>query len=172
MAANNEGNPVAALNEFYQRVHVPLPRYEFRDTCRENANGDGSCRLFIAVAHLAPVPAPRAHPHGPEDRSGPSVEGFEAQMFMGEGPSKRAAKAAAAQEALAFVQGQPVFQASKPWGDTLWETVARALTNEVGIKLGSCRGYSCSGGAACAGGSPGRVGGSHRCVRGAMQAPG
>lgn len=113
--ASPQDNPVSKLNEFYQRLHRPLPRYEFIDLPSDEAPNEPR---FICNVYMDGVTASGA-------------VGFEASQFQGEGRNKRDAKNYAAREALSFLQDQPICTSTKPYEESLLATVAKVLGDEV-----------------------------------------
>lgn len=95
------------LNQFYQRCKAPLPRYEAK-----KAEGGFKCTIICPSVHTA--------------------EGsVELQIFTGKGVTKKASQAAAAAEAVKYLQDQPLFAAKRPFVESLWETVKIAMSDQV-----------------------------------------
>ena len=97
------------LNQFYQRCKSPLPRYDVK-----KAEGGFKCTIVCPSVYT-------------EEGS------VELQIFTGKGANKNASQAAAAAEAVKFLQRQPLFAVKKPFVESLWETVKSSLSDQVHI---------------------------------------
>ena len=95
------------LNAFYQRCKAPIPKYE----CKSSGQGF-KCTIICPSVHT-------------------SEGSVELQIFSGKGANKKASHAAAAAEAVKFLQDQPLFAAKKPFSESLWETVKTNLSDQV-----------------------------------------
>ncbi|KAL3161025.1 hypothetical protein ABBQ38_009409 [Trebouxia sp. C0009 RCD-2024] len=100
------GAAKSQLNAFYQRCKAPLPNYE----CKSSGQGF-KCTIICPSVHT-------------------SEGSIELQIFSGKGPTKKASQAAAAAEAVKFLQDQPLFAAKKPFSESLWETVKSNLSDQ------------------------------------------
>lgn len=94
------------LNQFYQRCKSPLPRYDVK-----KAEGGFKCTIVCPSVYT-------------EEAS------VELQIFTGKGANKKASQAAAAAEAVKFLQHQPLFAVKKPFVESLWETVKGSLSDQ------------------------------------------
>ena len=100
-------NAKAEVNLFYQRCKSHLPKYEVK-----GSSGSFKCTLICPSVH--------------------TDEGsVELQFFTGKGPNKKASQAAAAAEALKFLQQQPLYSAKKPHASSLWDSVKGTLSGQV-----------------------------------------
>lgn len=101
------GAAKSQLNAFYQRCKAPIPNYE----CKSSGQGF-KCTIICPSVHT-------------------SEGSIELQIFSGKGPTKKGSQAAAAAEAVKFLQDQPLFAAKKPFSESLWETVKSNLSDQV-----------------------------------------
>ena len=104
---SGSGAAKSQLNAFYQRCKAPIPNYE----CKSSGQGF-KCTIICPSVHT-------------------SEGSVELQIFSGKGPTKKASQAAAAAEAVKFLQDQPLFAAKKPFSESLWETVKSNLSDQV-----------------------------------------
>ena len=95
------------LNQFYQRCKSPLPRYDVK-----KAEGGFKCTIVCPSVYT-------------------EEDSVELQIFTGKGANKKASQAAAAAEAVKFLQHQPLFAVKKPFVESLWETVKGSLSDQV-----------------------------------------
>ncbi|KAL3162894.1 hypothetical protein ABBQ32_009341 [Trebouxia sp. C0010 RCD-2024] len=100
------GAAKSQLNAFYQRCKAPIPNYE----CKSSGQGF-KCTIICPSVHT-------------------SEGSIELQIFSGKGPTKKGSQAAAAAEAVKFLQDQPLFAAKKPFSESLWETVKSNLSDQ------------------------------------------
>ena len=108
---NPAGAAKSQLNQFYQRCKVPIPKYD----CKSSGQGF-KCTITCPSIHTG--------------------EGsIELQIFTGKGTTKKASQAAAAAEAVNYLQDQPLFAAKKPYVESLWETISSSLSNQVWLQL-------------------------------------
>lgn len=101
------GAAKSQLNAFYQRCKAPIPKYD----CKSSGQGF-KCTIICPSVHT-------------------SEGSVELQIFSGKGATKKASQAAAAAEAVKFLQDQPLFAAKKPYSESLWETVKTNLSDQV-----------------------------------------
>ena len=106
-AMNAVGAAKSQLNQFYQRCKSPLPRYDVKQ-----AGSGFKCTIICPSVYT-------------------SEGAVELQLFTGKGATKKASQAAAAAEAVKFLQDQPLFAAKKPFVESLWETVKGSLSDQV-----------------------------------------
>ncbi len=104
---NAVGAAKSQLNQFYQRCKSPLPRYDVKQ-----AGSGFKCTIICPSVYT-------------------SEGAVELQLFTGKGATKKASQAAAAAEAVKFLQDQPLFAAKKPFVESLWETVKGSLSDQV-----------------------------------------
>lgn len=108
---SDTANAKAEVNQFYQRCKSHLPKYEVKGT-----SGAFKCTLICPSVH--------------------TDEGsVELQFFTGKGPNKKACQAAAASEALKFLQQQRLYTAKKPHAESLWHTVKGSMSGQVIIPV-------------------------------------
>ncbi|KAA6429242.1 MAG: hypothetical protein FRX49_00638 [Trebouxia sp. A1-2] len=114
---NAVGAAKSQLNQFYQRCKSPLPRYDVKKT------GSGfKCTIICPSVYT-------------------SEGAVELQLFTGKGATKKASQAAAAAEAVRFLQDQPLFAAKKPFVESLWETVKGNLSDQSLFKENELEAY-------------------------------
>lgn len=104
---NAAGAAKSQLNAFYQRCKAPIPKYD----CKSSGQGF-KCTIICPSVHT-------------------SEGSIELQIFSGKGATKKASQAAAAAEAVKYLQDQPLFAAKKPYSESLWETVKTNLSDQV-----------------------------------------
>ncbi|KAL0050416.1 hypothetical protein WJX82_010839 [Trebouxia sp. C0006] len=114
---NAVGAAKSQLNQFYQRCKSPLPRYDVKQ-----AGSGFKCTIICPFVYT-------------------SEGAVELQLFTGKGATKKASQAAAAAEAVKFLQDQPLFAAKKPFVESLWETVKGSLSDQSLFKENELEAY-------------------------------
>eukprot|EP00775_Hariotina_reticulata_P003843 gene3843-4100_t len=113
-------NPISLVHQFYQKHHIDPShlRYEYSSFCSDTPN---PMQIFSCSLQLPRVTVSDA---------GTVQTVLDEQLFLGEGRSKKDAKRSAAENALVFLQEQPIYQALTQELTPLESTLDTCFTNQ------------------------------------------